>query len=454
MKKPERAPSLAEVFSSQDTVKDLLRVPSSSIATIPEYIHWDKLRRRKLQEGVTHMQMWGRLKLDRAGSLKPIPLLGTDGLPFQFCVPSSVQEALHKIDSGGGGWISFPEQITNPQTRDRYLIRSMIEESITSSQLEGAATTREVAKELIRTNRAPQTKGEQMIVNNYATMQKIKALKDEKLTPDMVFGIHREVTFKTLKDESKAGTFRSADDNVYVGDDYGEVFHEPPHASTLEHRLDQMCAFANGDTPGFFIHPVLRAIMLHFWLAYDHPFVDGIGRTARALFYWKMLNHGYWLFEYISISQILLKAPAKYYRSFLYTETDENDLTYFVDAQTRVIQKAILDLHDYLDRKTKEFQDALAYIRGKQHFNHRQIDLLRHALKHPYHRYTIQGHMRSHGIVYQTARTDLLELNEMGLVTKSKLGRALTFTPMDDIQERLRELGKGRQPAQKRMDGK
>ena len=60
---------------------------------------------------------------------------------------------------------------------------------------------------------------------------------------------------------------------------------------------------------GGFIHPMIRSIILHFWLAYDHPFVDGNGRTARALFYWSMLRHGYWLFEFISISQIILKGP-------------------------------------------------------------------------------------------------------------------------------------------------
>ena len=87
-------------------------------------------------------------------------------------------------------------------------------------------------------------------------------------------------------------------------------------------------------------HHHIRAIILHFWLAYGHPFVDGNGRTARALFYWAMLHEGYWLFEFISISNILRKAPAQYGLSFLYSETDDNDLTYFIVAQTKVIRRA------------------------------------------------------------------------------------------------------------------
>lgn len=61
--------------------------------------------------------------------------------------------------------------------------------------------------------------------------------------------------------------------------------------------MTAMCAFPNGHLPDTFIHPAIRAIILHFWLGYDHPFVDGNGRTARALFYWAMLRQNYSLFE-------------------------------------------------------------------------------------------------------------------------------------------------------------
>src|SRR5690606_2780541 len=100
---------------------------------------------------------------------KSIPLTDTTGRPFQFAVPELVQEELHQIDLGAGGLVGIPEPLTNPQTRDRYLVSSLMEEAITSSQLEGAVTTRAVAKEMIRTGRKPRDTSEQMILNNYAT---------------------------------------------------------------------------------------------------------------------------------------------------------------------------------------------------------------------------------------------------------------------------------------------
>lgn len=59
---------------------------------------------------------------------------------------------------------------------------------------------------------------------------------------------------------------------------------------------------------------------MHFMLSYDHPFVDGNGRTARILFYWSMLSQDYWLAEFLPISRLLKMAPSQYARSFIYTE--------------------------------------------------------------------------------------------------------------------------------------
>jgi Fic family protein len=179
--------------------------------------------------------------------------------------------------------------------------------------------------------------------------------------------------------------------------------------------------------------------MLHFWLAYDHPFVDGNGRTARALFYWSMLSQGYWLSEYISISRILRKAPSRYNRSFLYTESDENDATYFLLFQLSVISRAIADLHEYLDRKTAELS-ALERRLSSLDLNHRQLSILRTAMKDPDAVYTIQGHQQLHRVVYQTARTDLLDLVDQGLLEKRTKGKGYIFVSPADLPDRLSKL--------------
>ncbi|HEV2045125.1 MAG TPA: Fic family protein [Chthoniobacterales bacterium] len=342
----------------------------------------------------------------------------------------------------------MPEPIANPQTRSQYIMRSLFQEAVTSSQLEGAATTRAVAKEMLRTGRAPRTRGERMILNNYLTMQKIADWKERPLDSSLLFEMHRMVTQGTLDDEGAAGRFRRPDEAITVQDEItGEVYHRPPSADELQARIARLCTFANesisdiGKTTGArFVHPVIRAILLHFWLAYDHPFVDGNGRTARALFYWSMLRQGYWLFEFVSISEILVKAPVKYSRSFLHAETDGNDATYFLLYQCEVIGRAINSLHEYIEAKSEELRLTESLLRHASAFNHRQQAIIGHALRHPGMRYTVEGHRRSHEVAYETARRDLLELASSKLLEMRKVGKAFVFAAPSDIADRARRV--------------
>ncbi len=442
MRKPADPPSFADLFRE---LRDSDRLPAILAAAYGQtpnrkYLHWDKLRYYTPPGDLSPREWWFAIKFQRMAQHREAPLKDKSGEPFQYALVDPIPERLHRIDLGAGGAIEMREPLTNPETKDRYLVGSLIEEAITSSQLEGAATTRQVAKEMIRAGRPPRDRSERMILNNYRTMQRIGKLKDKGLTQDLVFEIHHLVTDGTLDDPSGAGRFRRADERIDVGDDYGRVFHVPPPADQLEGRMTAMCAFANGNPPGEFVHPAVRSMILHFWLAYDHPFVDGNGRTARALFYWSMLHHGFWLCEFISISEIIRKAPATYGRAFLYTETDDNDLTYFLLYHVEVLHRAIEQLHEYIRRKTRELQAVERELRGVAVLNHRQRVLVSHALRHPYHRYTIKAHRGSHNVAYDTARTDLLDLAKRGLFASEKIGREWHYTPARNLEEKLREL--------------
>ena len=63
-------------------------------------------------------------------------------------------------------------------------------------------------------------------------------------------------------------------------------------------------------------------------MGYEHPFRDGNGRVARALFYWFMLKSEYTLFKFVSISKLLKEKPKEYGMSYMYTEKDSNDLMF------------------------------------------------------------------------------------------------------------------------------
>ncbi|MCC6123376.1 MAG: Fic family protein [Pirellulales bacterium] len=440
MKKPATPPDTTgiEKFRDFSTISKILGAVQG-ITVNNRYLHWHKLRLAKPPEGLNHDEWWFGIKLHRRSQYKSVPLTDVQGRHFRYLLAPPIPLRLHEIDLGAGGLIQMPNQITNPETRDRYYVGSLIEEAIRSSQLEGAVTTRKIAKEMIRTGRPPRDKSEKMILNNYLTMKHISSIKNEPLTKELVFDLHRRVTRDTLDDPTSAGRFRTEEERVVVDDVYGEIYHRPPDARQLGERMRRMCDFANGSAtnPSEFVHPAIRSIVLHFWLSYDHPFVDGNGRTARALFYWSMLRNHYWLCEFISISHIILNQQMKYQRAFLYTENDENDLTYFILYHLEVMRKAVKQLHDYLSQKSEELREVESELRGTLVLNHRQRDLISHALRHPGQIYTVKSHQTSHNVVYETARRDLIDLAKRGLIEPRKVGKQWRYRPTSDLHEKL-----------------
>lgn len=443
MKLPVSPPPLSKLLNEHS--RDLGSILKAGVG--PEvdgiYEHWDHLRHLTPPAGLTSEAWWLGIKLARQPIYRKLPLRDKQE-PLRIAVTDCMLRRLHFIDREAAGAIQGLDRVENAPSRARYLIRSLVEEAMTSSQLEGASTTRQVAKAMLNSGRQPRDRSEQMIYNNYQAMRELARWRERPLTPDAIFAMHRVLTTDALDDPSAAGRFRREDEAIEIVDrDGGTVLHRPPPAHELQARMAALCAFANaGDDDANFVHPVIRAIALHFQIGYDHPFVDGNGRTARALFYWSMLRSGYWLTEYLSISSVLKSAPAQYNRAFLYTETDDADLGYFVNHQLTVIEKAVEGLHGYLARKTGEQRQAETLLASSSplaaRLNHRQRELLLNALREPGRQYRIAGHQQAHRVTYQTARTDLLNLANAGLMNLQKLGNAFVFEGAPDVAERLR----------------
>ena len=443
MKLPAVPPSWDELFMQH--ADDLGTVMSRRLG--PEvrglYEHWDHLRHLTPPHGLTAEQWWFGIKLARMSLQRELPLRDRAGRAFSVVLSDSVQRRLFQVARDAAGALRGQDDVPSDDMRERYLVRSLMEEAMTSSQLEGAATTAQVAKDMLRSGRQPRDYGERMIFNNFVAMRGLKAWRQRPLTPEAIFEMHRVLTDGTLQDAGCAGRLRRSDEDIVIEDEAGRVLHVPPPAHELPGRIQALCDFANQDDDGeHFIHPVVRAILIHFQIDYDHPFVDGNGRTARTLFYWSMLRSGFWMTEYVSISSILRRAPARYMRSYLYTETDDSDATYFVSRQLDVLLEAIEGVHKYLARKQREQAAATTLLKPggalAHRLNHRQRALLLNALKNPGKPFTIEVHRRAQGVAYQTARTDLLELVEVGLMGLHRQGRAFVFTALPDLETKLR----------------
>ena len=405
-----------------------------------KYLYWDQFKWR-IDKNDNKDKAWFATKWARLSKLKSITLLDKKNISFSFTMPDTLQANLFKITNLAGQGI-----IPHNSIKNQYLISSLVmEEAISSSQLEGASTTRKIAKEILVSERKPKTQDEQMIVNNYLLMKEILRIKDDELSVDMILSLHQIATQETNDNGNVAGEFRGNDDIVIMDRD-DNILHQPPLVSELPKRLQVLCDFANekhtGEGNSMFIHPIVKAIVLHFMIGYDHPFADGNGRTARALFYWFMLKNGFDYFEYISISKFLKEAPKKYSMSYLYSEIDDNDLTYFIYYQVDIILRAIDNLLEYLQKKSLEYEEVTSILKNSslnEKLNFVQKDIIKKAIKTPGRVFTGLEISVDYDIAPTTARKYLNELVKYKILGNYKDGRTIAYIAPANLHELLKK---------------
>ncbi len=378
-----------------------------------EYEYWESVKYKKIPDGCTSAQeLWARVKASRITTT----IYTWEKYAVAFGLTNKMQRMCHEFDMNfGGSWGN--NAVISSKNRERYLIGSLMEEAIFSSQMEGAATTRKVAKEMLRKKMTPKDRSQQMIANNYQTIRFIVDNKETLLTPELVFHIHYLMTEKTLENPEDAGRLRT-NDNVVVEDGIThEVVHTPPPYQELPEFVEELCRYFNETDAKVFVHPIIRGIIIHFMIAYMHPFVDGNGRTARALFYWYMLKQGYWLMEHMSVSRVIASSKKSYEKAYQYVESDFMDVGYFIMYNLKVLDKAFKQLQAYIKKKQDEKMLANTFLQLGD-INERQAQIIRMFIDNPNEVLTVKDVQAKFLITPTTAKSDLMGLVQRGLLAE------------------------------------
>ena len=400
----------------------MLHQPSAHIGDMIDKIndtfeYWDSIKYKKCPTGCTPQQLWTFVKAARR--INNIKVW--DKYDVRLSLTNSMQKTCHQFDMyWGGSWGN--NSIIDTNNKEQYLISSLMEEAIYSSQMEGAATTRKVAKEMLLKKMTPKDKSQQMIHNNYQTIQYIVEHKDEPLSEELLLQIHRLMTDNTMQNPEDAGRFRNNNDVVVENGITHETVHTPPSYEDIPQFIKDLCVFFNDKNPRQFIHPIIRGIVIHFMISFVHPFVDGNGRTARAMFFWYMLREGYWLTEYLSISRVIAKSKKAYEKAFLYTEADGMDIGYFVAYNLKVLEQSFQQLQNYIKRKQEEKKAASLFLR-MGNFNERQAQIIKLFADDPNTLVTIKDLEVRFGVSPTTAKTDIIGLLEKNIVSEISLNK-------------------------------
>lgn len=409
----ERPPKI----SQEELMKAMMLTPDEPIAALVEHIdetfeYWDTTKYKKCPKGCSALQLWTYVKATRLKST--IQVWKKYGITLTLT--NTMQRMCHEFDMNWGGtWGA--SSIIEEKNKEQYLVGSLMEEAIYSSQMEGAATTRKVAKEMLKKKMTPKDKSQQMISNNYQTIQFIVQHKDIPLSPELLLQIHQLMTDNTLPNAKEAGQFRTSNDVVVENGITHETVHTPPSYEEIPTFVNDLCHFFNEEHAPQFIHPIIRGIIIHFMVAYVHPFSDGNGRTARALFYWYMLKQGYWLTEYLSISRVIAKSKKAYEKAYLYAEADNMDIGYFVAYNMRVLELSFKQLQEYIKRKQNEKKAANTFLKLGD-INTRQAQIIKIFADDPSTVITVSDMQARFLISPTTAKTDIKGLVNKGFLTE------------------------------------
>ncbi len=407
--------------------------------TFSPYVHWEQIKFWEMPNGLSNEELWSTIKFFRTKVYlqKKTFINSEKGDVFYWLSLPNLEKFLHEIDLNMGGSIFSTDQINfDDKFKNKILASGIMEEAIASSQLEGAHTSRKVAKQMLLEGRKPKNNDEQMIINGHNLLKYIESnLAQKDINAETLLNLHKITTENTDIDKEAVGRFRKAEENVQVVDGAsGLIYHTAPNIIFLNQELNNFFEYFNDKKiDAEFTHPLVKAILIHFWFAYLHPFVDGNGRLARALFYWYLIKNKYWAFAYVPISTVIKNAPGQYRDAYMYAEQDDCDLSYFIDFNINKIKKATQDFEKYVDKKIIENKEVSRFAKNTIGLNERQVSLLKSFNTETNFSITQKVYQNLFGISRVTAHSDIQVLLKQKLLLETRKKNGKFYFPTEKV---------------------
>ncbi|MBI5150725.1 MAG: Fic family protein [Candidatus Omnitrophica bacterium] len=384
----------------------------------------------RLPNTVSLEEAWQEVQNQRKQRAEYMPFEDQDKHPFWYVLLPQLQKNLHEIDSLGRDSIYslVKEEIEMEMIKD-----SLMEEAVFSSAIEGAFSTVKRLKEMVDQKQPPKDINDQMVLNNYHAMQFILKEKHRDLSIDFILELQKIVTNDTLDEDDAAYSGRFRDDWVYVKDKRDHIIYTPPPADRVLPAMEKMIDWVNRKNEAGFIHPIIKASFVHLYFVHIHPFFDGNGRTARALFYFDLIRNEYEFFKYFSISVAVQKAKGKYYKAIRNSEIHEGDFTYFLLYMAETILESI---HLVKARIAHHYQKEFVIDRINKDgvfLNDRQQKFVKKFFVMDQRVITIRKYQDWFKVVYETARRDLDDLHQKKVLVKGKQGKAYVYRPNNEF---------------------
>ena len=378
----------------------------------------DLLYRLEVDEDIN--EVWQELMDYRKETGIEIPLVDQKGRNIFMVLTENLKENIARIDDLARKDI-FEE--LDEETKMNVMLGAQADEAFYSSVIEGAHTTKKRTKDMIEKEEQPKNKDEQMVLNNYNALIYVLENIGNPISEEIILDIYRIITKSTLKTDEAVEKYRTGENEVR---NLEEVVYLPPKPENVEGMMNSLIHFTRIDSDER-IHPILKAIIIHYYFVYVHPFYDGNGRTARALTYMHLLQNGYSFFKYFSISSLIKEARQSYYKAIKNSEDYESDMTYFALFYTEMILKSIVKVRNDFKKEYLKQVIKLDLERRGIELNKRQEKIIDKTIAFGKEFIDVDFYKKINKVTQETARKDLNVLVEMEVYLKEKVGKKYQY---------------------------
>ena len=242
----------------------------------------------------------------------------------------------------------------------------------------------------------------------------------DRITEDIILTIHKLNTQEILK-KAESGQYRRVE--VAVVNGKNNVIFQPPKASKVPFLMKEFVSWLNSKFVKE-LHPVLMSGIAHYEFVRIHPFVDGNGRTARALATLILYNRGFDTKRFFALDDYYNEDRSRYYAALQTVDLKTINITkwleYFtegVSVSMGRVRQSILDLS--LDKRLKN-------EKGPIYLDDRQMKILKYLQTNP--RITISQIQEMFDITRDTANRILRLLLDNTLIKRKGKGKATYYS--------------------------
>lgn len=309
--------------------------------------------------------------------------------------------------------------------------RAFIKSVHASTAIEGNTLSFEDVGKLYDGRRVIARKDEKQEVLNYIeVLKEIDNIPvDTKIRKETILNIHKEISNNVIQNKFYEGYYRDVEvrvENLRTR----EVRFKPPSSLRVRELMDDLIEWIDNSHN---ISPILVAGIAHYEFVRIHPFIDGNGRTARALTSLILHVRGYDTKKYFTLDEYY-DHNRKRYVDALKSADDSGDLKEWLEYFLEGFLISILKVEDEIKQFSKKVcnlneGDTLVLKESEM----RIINFLQNEGK-----ITNRETRKLFGISSQAAHNKLKKLEKNGIIVRKGTGRS-TYYMLNRIDERLRK---------------